>query len=438
MEETRQEQTYDDTQPVAPMGAVDRVPQNQPTAHIPTLVITLVTTALLLPGLGYLYTRLSQGHMATVPTQSFETAPTQPPVTPEKIQRAILHIDRYNLLANLPEGWHETQVPNDMPPHVVNPLVAATHPDAQCTAVYATLATKPFHELYVSTGEEDIVRNKTHIARIEYRIATTTNLFAEQEPARATSSPTIAYTYQPLYYDNGSHDVTRNAWVIYSNNGSSLSELCKDGFRTLTNSLVRHFEEQPLTRNDSGLLYMETHQGAGTFLLFRNSVDNIARVVTTLDVGAIFKPTLRDGTLTFIGTRGDIRSYALFSETPAFTHPIVLTDDESVSDFRSIEHTLFYLVGPWCRSESTPCALTLMEYNHTTSNSNVIATNIDRPNIDALSLEESTVASSTAELLNAKPTAIVHALTLQNGALTTGPSLFEGSVAERIPFIVYE
>lgn len=183
---------------------------------------------------------------------------------------------------------------------------------------------------------------------------------------------------------------------------------------------------------------METHQGAGTFLLFRNSVDNIARVVTTLDVGAIFKPTLRDGTLTFIGTRGDIRSYTLFAETPAITHPIVLTDGESVSNF-AVSNTLSSTSSDHGVVRKTPPAH--LPSRHTTiqlGGSNVIKTNVDNPNIDALSLDDSAVASSTIELLNAKPTAIVHALTLQNGALTTGPSLFEGSVAERIPFIVYE
>lgn len=236
MEDIRQEHRNDGTQSIDGIRVVEVPPRNQFTIQISLLVVVLMTTAFLVPVLGYLYTHIPHERVLPVTAQPSETTPLL--TTPEPVQQHTVRIDRYNLLANLPEGWHETQVPVDMPPHVTNPLVAVTYPDAQCTAVYATLTTKPFHELYVSIGEEDIVRDGTHIARIEYRIATTTGTLTAPQEVSTSSSPTIAYTYQPLYYDNGSHDVTRNAWVIYSNNGSSLSEPCKSGFRALTHSLI--------------------------------------------------------------------------------------------------------------------------------------------------------------------------------------------------------
>ncbi len=435
MDEARPEHEHDETGPIDGIQPPERQGRPRESVIVP-VVAFLAITALLVPIFAYLHTRfLQQPETEQIAQPQATTTPEVPSVT----LPPVLHMERYNVAVNLPEGWQETVIPAQLPPYVAEPSIALTHPEARCTVVYATLATEPFKEYYLPTREEeDMMRADTHVTRIEYRTASDTAPVADDGAVPRATSTTLAYAYYPLYYDNGSHDTTRNAWVAYSSNNEPLSERCMADFRTLTGSLVREFTIQPLSRNDVGLLYLETHP-EGTLLLFRSDADSIARVVTRLDGGAIFKPTLHDGTITFIGTAGTLRSYTLFANVPAVDIPLSIGAGESVNDFRVLGNTFHYLAGPWCRTNETPCSLDLMRSDRTTGVSETIETDITAPALDTLSIEEGSVLdASTIEMLAAQPSAVVHSLRIQDGSLSHGPELFEGSAVGHIPLVEYE
>lgn len=432
MQEEWPEHEQTETQPIDGVRVVE-TPKRSRNDHVLQVAAFLVITALLIPVLGYLYTRLIRTQPpALIEPQATTTIPVAETPAPSPV-----HIARYNVTATPPEGWRTAPTPVEVPAYVTEPLVTLTHPEAHCTIVYTTLATEPFAEYYLQIGEgEDVMRSNYHVTRIEYRVASGTNPLENGIEPHATSA-TLAFAYHPLYYDNGTHDTSRNAWVAYSTDGA-LSEQCVRDFRSLTASLVREFPVRPLSRTDTGLLYLETHP-EGTLLLFRSDTDSVARVVTRLDLGALFKPTLLDGTITFIGTAGTLRSYTLFSDLPATDIPLSITQGASVNDFRIIGDSLYSLIGPWCRTGETPCALDLVRYDRVDGSTVTLESEVGSPRLEAHSFDDvATSDAETAELLAAEPAAVVHSLRVENGSLSHGPELFEGSVAGRIPFVTYE
>lgn len=440
MQEEWPEHDQTEKQPIDGVRVVE-TPKRSRTDHVLRVVTFLVITALLIPVLGYLYTHLTRPQPA-MPTEPQATTTVPVAETPTL---SPVHVARYNVTATPPDGWSATPSPVETPTHVTEPLVTLTHPEAHCTIVYATLATEPFTEYYRQVGEgEDVMRSNYHVTRIEYRVASGTTVLEEgaephaEENAEPHATPaTLAFAYHPLYYDNGTHDASRNAWIVFSTD-DTLSEQCVRDFRLLTASLVREFPVRPLSRTDTGLLYLETHP-EGTMLLFRNDTESTARVVARLDLGAVFKPTLHDGTITFIGTAGTLRSYTLFSESPATDIPLSLAQGASVNDFRIIGDSLYSLTGPWCRTGETPCALELVRYDRVDGSTVTLETEVGSPRLEAHSFEDvATVDTETAEILAAEPATVVHSLRVEGGSLSHGPELFEGSVAGRIPFVTYE
>ncbi|MBP9750172.1 MAG: hypothetical protein KBD21_05585, partial [Candidatus Pacebacteria bacterium] len=69
MEDKRQEHTYEDAQPMDGIRVIDIPPRNQFTVQVPLLMVVLMTTAFLVPVLGYLYTHIPHERVLPVTAQ---------------------------------------------------------------------------------------------------------------------------------------------------------------------------------------------------------------------------------------------------------------------------------------------------------------------------------------------------------------------------------
>ncbi|MBP9760043.1 MAG: hypothetical protein KBD24_01605 [Candidatus Pacebacteria bacterium] len=378
------------------------------------IIVLLILTALMALGIAFALTH----HNRT--REVVQTViPDHTPIVPTILDgpRATIY-ERWNFSAHLPLDWRETRETLPTPGGVLSRHHTYIHPSNQCVIAYGEFDTATRTKNYLPTVPgEDVTRNETFIGRVERLIPTTQSTTTPDTSTSTTTSyraGEIALAYQPLFYDNGTHDATRNVWVLFSRDDTPVQSPCHDDFVQLVHSLEPYYTDHALSRDDTGLIYVESDAVRGTHLLFRDDEDQTAYHVATLDRGLIFKPTLYEGILYYVGTEGLLKRYQLFTTTDPTTVPLSLDAEESVNDFRVASNTIEYLGGLWCGDTTAKCDLT--HYNH-----------------DTLLATTTMLAEHITEHSFTSTDTMVQSLKLTDSTLTLGPNRFEGVLVERIP-----
>jgi len=390
----------------------------------PTAIVVLLAGSILLAtGIAFALTHFS-GVQDTVQTVIPEREPARPPVVTAP---RYLVVPDTNIRVLLPVDWRESRVGDTVPTGITAPRSALTHPDRACRIVYASIETATLKNEY-RTGNEhiDIMRDAHFVGRIERAVPVHSTDGAEAAPPAPYPVGEIAFAYQPLFYDNGSDDVTRTAWVLFSTSDVPLDPLCIEQFEALVRSYTPHFEPVVLTRDITGVLTIEDYTDRapeiGTVLLWRDGTGP-AHLVATLDTGMINKPTLTGDTLYYVGTEGLLKVYRLIDTLPPQIVPLPLDPEATVHDFRVVDGSVEYLTGMWCVQTPESCDLVHASFDPATGTSTVHAEHVT--DYTLLTTAESPSAQSVASL------------TLTGGTLTPGPSRFEGIVTIRQDIAVY-
>jgi len=390
----------------------------------PVAIVFLLGFSLAL-GLGIAFvlthTNLGKRELPIMPVVQTQT-PVTPPVA---VAPATLSLERWNQQVVIPAEWKPAKLSTTLPQNFGEAEHVYAIAGTTCHVAYAAFTPPSDEATYPRTADNTrLVRDETLVAQIERRIAATT--YATDTPStQAADAPFVAHeialSYQPLYYDNGSGDTTRNAWVLFSADETPLDSRCFAEFVTFMRSVEPYYPSRTLTRRDEGLLYVEEQENAGSMLLFRDRDTNNASVVATLDSGAIFKPTYVDGSLYYVGTEGTLKRYTLFETDGPQTIPLPLGAEDSVHDFVVAGETITYLSGIWCRTDETSCELTLAEYDIANTTTTQLASGVSEPRITD----------------NAPALTMVMSLDTTNGAVSAGPEQFAGSALDRVAIATY-
>jgi len=370
--------------------------------------VLLALSVLLATGIAFVLTHYNT---AREKAQAVIPVPTRPPATaPQPIATtSTVALEAVNTTSVLPVSWRTARRAPTLPTGVSIPEIVYTNTEQQCTLVYVPFAPRTEVVDFVRTATPtDVFSDRVLKGRIEYYSASTTR--GEEH---------IAFSYTPLFYDNGRNDNTNNAWVLFAHNLTPPNQTCIDDLALLIQSEERAYDEYRVSAKKRGTLFIETHDPLGTLLLYTAEPEASARQVGQLDIGNIFRPTLVNTTLYYVGTDGHLKVYELFDISPPQTLPLPLTQDESVHDFVVSTTSVEYLSGNWCRDDSARCTLTRARYNITTASTTVLETEVVEP-----------------DLPTNETYARIFALTVASGSATSSTSSIPGFVTARVPIRV--
>jgi hypothetical protein len=445
----------------------------------------LTTVLLLLAGTALL--AVSIAFVLTYDTQSSNTVVTEEMLTHIASTTAAKHenevsFERWNFHAVLPHGWVELTESVPLPLEVTEPKRTYVLPGTSCAITYAEFPALADNADYPRTSPNaDIIQNDRFVGRVERRIAPTHA--SSTHNVATTSAPylshEIALVYHPLYYDNGTGDITRNAWILFSQDDTPVASACHDDFLKLVGSIGPHYEHHLLTKKDAGLFYIEQHDVLGATLLFRDTTTETAYVAAILDTGTIYRPTFSDDVFYFVAQNGTLGTHTLFPDTATSSTHLYLANGASVHDFLLTPGNIYYLAGTWCNQRMAECDLTLSRFDRTLDTSTTLAEhvparsilgqdkdgvlylayreddvgntsgtvhtydptsatltelyryNVDTENTPAYTVHHETLADITSRFVTSAHK--VASLRLADGVLATGPTTFEGVVTTRIP-----
>lgn len=368
--------------------------------------VLIVLSLLVAAGIAFILT-----HNNTAREKAEAVMPVHTPVaTPQPVATTTpVVLEDVNTTSILPTSWRTTRRAPMLPTGITQPDTVYTNAETGCILVYTPFVPQTGAVTYTQNATPTDVFSGTILkGRIEYRNASTTH-----------GKEYIALSYSPLFYDNGKDDGTNNAWVLFANELTEPDQACIDDLTLLLRSQERAYEQHEPSPKDRGNLFIETHGRLGTLLLFRTEKNPETLMVTPLDSGNIFRPTLVDTTLYFVGTKGRLKTYSMSGNRPPEILPLPLNTEDSVHDFSVGTSSIEYLSGTWCREDSAPCTLTHTRYDMATASTTILDTDVIAPDLP-----------SNATYVR------TNVLTITSGTATSSVRTIPGFVTARVPIRV--